>query len=133
VILQSWSGQRSRAEEGARRVRVVRRERLEALARLAVITPVAAADVLPLDGDLGHPPLVDGFDEPAVTHLGLARLLLGDDGPQEKGHQQEEKPETEIAGDRIQPCLGADKNAAAMLTHGSTSGNAQRSRAAFTP
>src|SRR5438552_3725639 len=62
-------------------VRVVRRERLEALARLAVIAPVATADVLPLDGDLGHPPLVDGLDEPAVAHLGLARLLLGDDGP----------------------------------------------------
>src|SRR5213080_2543391 len=90
-------------------VRVLGSERLEPLARLAVLAPVPAADVLALDGDLGDPPLVHRLDEAAVAHLGLARLLLGDDGPQEKPHQQEEEPEPEIAGDGIQPCLGTGK------------------------
>src|SRR5207245_8133850 len=114
-------------------VGVLRRERLEALAGLAVLTPVPAPDVLALDGDLGHPPLVHRLDEPAVADLGLARLLLGYDGPQEKAHQEKEKPKPEIAGDGIQPCLSAAKNAHAIVTHGPPSGNVQRAVARLIP
>ena len=63
---------------------------------------VHPADVLALDGDRGHPPLVDRLKEVAEGDLGLARLLLGHDRPQQEAHQQEEQPEAEIAGDGVQ-------------------------------
>ena len=62
----------------------------------------SGADVLALDGDRGHPPLVDRLKEVAEGDLGLAGLLLGHDRPQQEAHQQEEQPEAEIAGDGVQ-------------------------------
>ena len=53
-------------------------------------------------------PSLDRLHEAAEADLRLARLLLGHDRPQQQAHQEEQEPESEVAGDGIQSRTGSD-------------------------
>src|SRR5206468_525503 len=63
----------------------------------SLLVAIAPADVLALDRDLRDATLLHRFDEAAEADFGFARLLLGDDRPEDQAEQQEQEPQPEVA------------------------------------
>ena len=71
-------------------------------------------DALALDRHLGDPAILDRLQKPAERDFRLALRLPGHHRPQQQSHQDQEEPETEVAGDRIQ--IGTDRISPEKIT-----------------
>src|SRR5262249_15298647 len=85
----------------AHQVGVLRREGLEALARLPALGLVATPDALTLDHDVRHSTFLHRLHEAREGDFRRSRLLLADDGPQDQPHQEQQQPEPYITRDWV--------------------------------